>query len=142
MLADGGGHTTLHIHLTSQTGGAEQNPLTAFQLTEPGKTWKVSVAFPKHINQIILKISGIHTVQPAGVILHQANQITLLNVRDLFVYSVTSGTEAGYCITFTAVMAVSLVLYVFANTNKIHIFILRSNLSRYAMDAVSNRAPG
>lgn len=57
--------------------GAEQNPLTAVQLTEPGKTWKVSVAFPKHINQIILKISGIHTVQPAGVILHQANQITL-----------------------------------------------------------------
>ena len=57
--------------------GAEQNPLTAFQLTEPGKTWKVSVAFPKHINQIILKISGIHPVQPASVILHQANQITL-----------------------------------------------------------------
>lgn len=30
--------------------GAEQNPLTAFQLTGPGKPWKLSVVFPKDIN--------------------------------------------------------------------------------------------
>lgn len=116
VLADGEGTPLCNTHLTSQTGGRNKTLWLGSSWLSLGNPGRCQLLFQKDVNQIIFRISEIHTAQSASGLLPSKPEYIVKTFKNSFRFSVISHIEELNLIPTSS--SSSLILYVTANTTK------------------------